>query len=231
MLAGNGAGQVPDHLMPEATSLIIRGMDARGHACVFKRLRPENAAREDLALRLQNEARVLAHLAGVPGVIRLLEVRQAPLTLVLEFADGGSLENRLRGVLSPGDRTRVARELLAVVAACHARGVTHRDIKPSNLLFVGESLRLADFGVAAWGDPPRALPEGWEEEEVGTPPWSAPELRKNATGVVSPAVDVYGVAMILAALLGDAITESIAAARSEDPSRRPSLNELARSVP
>jgi serine/threonine protein kinase len=216
--------------MAQATSQITSGEDAMGHPCVFKRMRPENAAREDLALRLRNEARVLAHLAGVPGVIRLLEVRQAPLTLVLEFADGGSLEERLRGVLSPGARRRIARELLAAVAACHARGVTHRDIKPSNLLLVGESLCLADFGVAAWGDPPRALPEGWEEDAVGTPPWSAPELRENATSAVSPAVDVYGVAMMLTALLGDGASESIAAARSENPARRPSLEELARSL-
>lgn len=217
--------------MTQATSLITRGMDARGNPCAFKQLRPEDAMREDFALRLQNEADVLLHLAGTPGVIRLLEVRQAPLTLLLEFADGGSLDDRLRGGLSLGNRKRIASELLAVVAACHARGVTHRDIKPSNLLFVGDALRLADFGIAAWGDPPRALPDGWQEDEVGTPPWSAPELRKNATGVVSPAVDVYGVAMTLAALLGDAASEAIIAARSDDPRRRPSLEELGRSLP
>ena len=217
--------------MTQATSLITRGMDARGNPCAFKQLRPEDAMREDFALRLQNEADVLLHLAGTPGVIRLLEVRQAPLTLLLEFADGGSLDDRLRGGLSLGNRKRTASELLAVVAACHARGVTHRDIKPSNLLFVGDALRLADFGIAAWGDPPRALPDGWQEDEVGTPPWSAPELRKNATGVVSPAVDVYGVAMTLAALLGDAASEAIIAARSDDPRRRPSLEELGRSLP
>lgn len=216
--------------MAHATSQIIRGEDASGHPCVFKQLRPENAAREDLVLRLQNEARVLSHLAGVPGVIRLLEVREGPLTLVLEFADGGSLEDRLRGVLRPRNRRRIAIELLTVVAACHARGVMHRDIKPSNLLFIGASLRLADFGIAAWGNPRRALPEGWEEDEVGTPPWSAPELRRHATAAVSPAVDVYGVAMTLTALLGDAASESVVAARSENPARRPSLEELTRSL-
>ena len=216
--------------MPQATALIVRGTDARGNVCVYKQLRAEDAGREDLALRLQNEAAVLAYLADVPGVIRLLEVRHAPFTLVLEFADGGSLEDRLHTIVPAGDRRRIAMELIAAVAACHARGVTHRDIKPSNILFVGESLRLADFGVAAWGDPPRALPAGWEEDEVGTPPWSAPELGTHATGVVAPSVDLFGVGMTLTALLGDAASDSVAAARSEDPRRRPSLEELAGSL-
>jgi serine/threonine protein kinase len=216
--------------MSRATSLIRRGTDPLGHPCVFKSLRPEDATREDLVLRLRNEAAVLGQLARTPGVIRLRGVRESPLTLVLEFADGGSLDDRLAGMLPPADRRRFAHELLGAVSACHARGVTHRDIKPSNLLLVRDSLRLADFGVAAWGVPPRALPAGWEEDAVGTPPWSAPELRENATGVVSPAVDVYGVAMVLSALLGDTASDTIAAARSEDPGRRPSLDELARSL-
>jgi serine/threonine protein kinase len=181
-------------------------------------------------LRLQNEASVLSHLAGTPGVIQLVEVRTAPFTLVLEFADGGSLDDRLSGAIQPDAQRRIARELVTAVAACHARGVVHRDIKPSNVLFVGDSLRLADFGVAAWGDPPCAVPEGWEEDAIGTPPWSAPELRRNATDVVSPAVDVYGVGMVLTALLGDTVSKAVVAARSDDPEHRPSLEELARSV-
>jgi eukaryotic-like serine/threonine-protein kinase len=211
-------------------SLIVRGTDAGGHPCVFKRLRPEDASREDLAMRLRHEASVLTHLAGAPGVIRLLDVREAPFTLMLELADGGSLGDRLRDTLPPDEQRRIARELVAAVAECHARGVIHRDLKPSNLLFVDGSLRIADFGVAAWGTPRRAVPEGWEEDEVGTPPWSAPELRTNATGEVAPAVDLYGLGMVLTALLGSGASQAVVAARSEDPARRPSLEELARSL-
>lgn len=217
-------------MMPHAASWIERGTDRSGRPCVFKRLHPGDAGRADLVLRLENEAAVLHFLAGTPGVIALREVRRDPLILVLELADGGSLDERLEAGLAAPIRRRVARELVSVVTGCHARGVVHRDIKPSNLLFAGGSLRLADFGVAAWGTPPRALPEGWEEGQVGTPPWSAPELRGNATGVVSPAVDVYGVAMVLAVLLGASTSEPVARARDEDPGRRPSLGELARSL-
>jgi serine/threonine protein kinase len=216
--------------MARPASLITRGVDAHGRPCVLKQLRPEDLGREDLALRLRNEAGVLAHLAGTVGIIRLLGVHQDPFTLVLEPADGGSLDDRLHAEMPVKERVDVARELVAAVAACHARGVVHRDIKPSNILFVRDAVRLADFGVAAWGEPPRAVPEGWEEDAVGTPPWSAPELRKNATGVVGSAVDIYGVGMVLTVLMGETASESIIAARSEDPSRRPSLSEIARSL-
>jgi serine/threonine protein kinase len=160
----------------------------------------------------------------------LLEVRSDPRTLVLELADGGSLENRLHDDLTWEERGRLARELIAAVAACHARGVTHRDIKPSNLLLVGGALRLADFGVAAWGNPRRALPEGWEEDEIGTPPWSAPELRRHATAAVSPAVDIYGVGRVLTVLLEGAASETVTAALNVDPVRRPQLDQLARAL-
>jgi serine/threonine protein kinase len=216
--------------MAVPTSHISHGFDATGTRCVFKQLRTEDAHREDLALRLANEAAVLTFLSGTPGVIRLLEVRHSPLTLVLEAADNASLDVRLRGALPLAEGRRIAGELVSAVAACHRRGVVHRDIKPSNLLFVDGALRLADFGVAAWGEPRRALPEGWEEDEVGTPPWSAPELRIHATAAVSPAVDVYGVAMVVSALLGEPVSETIVAGRSNDPAHRPSLDEIARSL-
>lgn len=217
-------------------SLITRGTTPDGTPCAVKQLRPADIRREDLALRLDNERRVLTFLAGTPGIIRLLDVRPQPLALMLEWADGGSLDHRLdAGTLSAAERNRASRQLIAAVGACHDRGVIHRDIKPSNLLLVGGDLRLADFGVAAWGSPPRALPAGWEEDEIGTPPWSAPELRHAATAAVSPAVDVYGVARTLDALLlserpdggrSGPLSKWITAALDENPERRPSLGEL-----
>jgi serine/threonine protein kinase len=214
--------------MPAPASLITFGRNRFGTPVARKRLRPDDAGREDLALRLANEMAVLEYLDGTPGVIRLLDIDRDPLTLVLEWADGGSLQDRLESGLPEEERRAVATALVAAVAACHARAVVHRDIKPSNLLFVGGTLRLADFGVAAWGTPRRALPEGWEEGPVGTPPWSAPELRQGGTGRVDESIDVYGVAMTLDALLGRSARRR--AARSDDPRQRPTLVELGATI-
>ncbi|MGH7592304.1 MAG: protein kinase domain-containing protein [Gemmatimonadales bacterium] len=232
--------------MADAGALITQDVAPDGSPCAVKRLRPGDIHRDDLRLRLDNEGRVLAFLAGTPGVIRLLGVREHPLALLLEWSDGGSLDERLRaGNLTGAQRRRVALELVAVVRACHARGVTHRDIKPSNVLFVAGAVRLADFGVAAWGVARRAVPDGWEEDEVGTPPWAAPELRRAATTQTAPAVDVYGIARTLAALLdiapvdrvplvgratGPTLSAWITAALSEAPERRPPLSELQRLI-
>lgn len=222
--------------MIRPTFLITREVAPGGLTCAVKRLRPADIDRADLALRLDNERQVLTLLAGVPGVIRLLGVRSPPLSLLLEWCDGGSLDDRLRETSVTATQWRqFARELVEVVAGCHRLGVTHRDIKPSNLLFRDGRLRLADFGVAAWGVPRRALPEGWEEDEIGTPPWSAPELRHAAGGATSPAVDVYGVARTLDAVLRAgpsessvpaALSEWIATALCEEADRRPALSEL-----
>ncbi|MGH7584133.1 MAG: protein kinase domain-containing protein [Gemmatimonadales bacterium] len=213
-----------------AAFAITVGRTAAGERCVFKQLRPDDAQREDLVVRLRNERAVLASLDGVPGVLRLLDASGDPPVLTLEYADGGSLADRLeRGRPAPEEARRTARDLLAALTGCHARGVIHRDVKPSNILFVGGELRLADFGLAAWGDPPRALPPGWEEDDIGTPPWSAPELRHHAANRTTMAADVYGAAMVLLAI-GIPRSAALDAALDDDPALRPTLGELERSL-
>lgn len=216
----------------QPASLITAGTTGAGERCAVKQLRPGNETRQELALRLDNERRVLEYLAGTPGVIRLLGVRQSPMALLLEWADGGSLDEWLRREpVANSYRFSLAYTLVAAIVACHSRGVVHRDIKPSNLLLVGTTLRVADFGLAAWGEPRRALPDGWEDGAIGTPPWSAPELAGGGDAALAPAVDVYGVARTLRVLLpAGAVTGAVAewldAALSVAPPARPSLNEL-----
>jgi serine/threonine protein kinase len=212
----------------EATSLVEAGHDADGRPCAFKQLRPAYRDREDLALRLDNERTVLSLLHRVPGVIQLRGVRLVPLVLVLEWADGGSLADRLEAESGPlANGPPIVRRLLSAIAAVHARGVVHRDIKPSNILFVRGRPCLADFGVAAHGVPLRALPPGWEEDDVGTPPWSAPELRADAGTHSAFANDVYGAAMVAYAVCGgDRLPAVFTAALDENPGRRPSIERL-----
>lgn len=216
----------------DATSLIESGHDAHGRPCAFKQLRPAHRDREDLALRLDNERAVLSRLHGVPGVIRLLGVRHSPLVLVLEWADGGSLADQLDAPPGPlAHGPAMVRQLLRALRAVHSRGVVHRDIKPSNILFIGGRLCLADFGVAAHGVPLRALPAGWVEDDIGTPPWSAPELRVDAGQHSGFANDVYGAAMVAHAVCGaDRLPAPFATALDENRDRRPSIDALIASL-
>jgi len=59
------------------------------------------------------------------------------------------------------------------------------------------SWRLVDLGVAAHGSPPRGMPEGWVEEEVGTPGFAAPELLADPSAA-GAAIDVFGLGATLA---------------------------------
>lgn len=52
-----------------------------------------------------------------------------------------------------------------------SRGLQHCDIKPSNLLLLGNSAKIADFGLCA-GTSWKTHRSGWR----GTPPFAAPEL-------------------------------------------------------
>jgi serine/threonine protein kinase len=52
-----------------------------------------------------------------------------------------------------------------------SRGLQHCDIKPSNLLLVGDSVKIADFGLCA-GTSFHTHRNRWR----GTPPYAAPEL-------------------------------------------------------
>jgi serine/threonine protein kinase len=66
--------------------------------------------------------------------------------------------------------TQVAQQLLNALAYLHERGIVHRDIKPENVLFVGDTVKLADFGSANFQDKVR------RETVCGTPEYLAPEM-------------------------------------------------------
>lgn len=155
--------------------------------------------------RFWNEATVLGRVGGRHHVIELIARVGTPAALVLEWAMGGALRERIH----PGGFSEPPRpldtvtalglgiDLVEALAWIHGQGVFHRDLKPSNVLLdAGGRALLADFGIAASGDPPRSLPDGWEDELVGTIGYSAPELL-NRAGTATRAVDLYGLGATL----------------------------------
>ncbi|MEZ4586569.1 MAG: serine/threonine-protein kinase, partial [Gemmatimonadales bacterium] len=160
--------------------------------------------------RFWNEAAVLGRVGGRHHVIELIARVASPAALVLEWAMGGALRDRIhpRGFSHPASpldlRTVLGLgiDLVEALAWIHGQGVFHRDLKPSNVLLdAGGRALLADFGIAASGVPPRSLPDGWEDEEVGTLGYAAPELLSQAA-TANGAVDLYG----LGATLYEALT-------------------------
>jgi serine/threonine protein kinase len=66
--------------------------------------------------------------------------------------------------------TQIAHQLLSALAHLHDCSIVHRDIKPENVLFVGETVKLADFGSANFVDKVK------RETVCGTPEYLAPEM-------------------------------------------------------
>jgi serine/threonine protein kinase len=215
---------------------ILEVRDGRGQRRALKQLRAGREEREDLGLRLRHEGDVLAALSGLPNIIALVAQRTSGSpALMLEVADGGDVAALLEasgGRLSSALARHLGLQLCSVLAAVHSQGIIHRDVKPSNLLLVAGELRLADFGVAAVGHPPRALPDGWEEGVVGTEPYAAPEQVQAGAARITATADVYAAGVTLAAFLGKRLVagarvpEWLLPALESDPGNRPSSAEL-----
>ena len=145
--------------------------------------------------RLAREGQALAQVDH-PHLLRVHEAGEqaGQPYLILEFAAGGSLQQRAsRAPLAEPEARRVFAQAARGLAALHAAGIVHRDIKPANLLFTGEGeLKLADFGLARVSDRSRLTETG---TLLGTPLYMAPEqARAEEAG---PPADVYGLAASL----------------------------------
>lgn len=197
-----------------------------GSPVALKRYVPNEAVPEG-ALRFRSERDLLIRLGGAHHLIRCLGALDDPPALVLEWASAGNLRDRLypmgRGSVAlafSGDEvTDIGREIGDALAWLHANGVIHRDVKPSNILVMGDgTVRLADLSVAASGHPPRGLPEGWIEEEVGTLGYAAPELLRDPAAA-TPASDVYSLGATLYELLTGRLPFDLGPHQSEDEYR------------
>jgi outer membrane protein assembly factor BamB len=141
---------------------------------VVKVLHPR--ASGDASLR---EARAIAAVRH-PNVVTLYHVEQSgdAACLVMEYVDGGSLQQRLaRGALGGDEFRRVATGVLDALQAVHDAGAVHRDVKPSNVLLTRDGQpKLADFGVAHL--PGMETTVGGEGTTVGTVRYMSPEQAK-----------------------------------------------------
>jgi hypothetical protein len=152
---------------------------------------------DDETGRVISEAKAQAGLSWHANVVSLYS--QGVTTdgfpyLVMEYAPGGSLQDRVRdhGPLSEQEWRRVGAELSSALAAAHDAGVVHCDVKPSNVLFAADgSVRLADFGIAR----ATGMTSGTLDSIEGSLTYVPPELLDGYRP--SAANDVYSLALTL----------------------------------
>jgi serine/threonine-protein kinase len=153
--------------------------------------------------RLLAEGRVQAGLDHPNALVvtDVIDVDGSP-GLVMEYVDGGSLEEWIQPSVSREQRLEVFRSVCDAVASAHEAGWIHRDLKPANVLVkrVGTKVvpKVADFGLVKTlrGQQPHDGPATRDGATMGSPGYMAPEQIENAADVDARA-DVYSLGCLL----------------------------------
>ncbi|HUB82432.1 MAG TPA: protein kinase [Bryobacteraceae bacterium] len=103
--------------------------------------------------RFEREARAIAAL-NHPSVCTLYDV--GPNYLVMEFVEGVSLQQWMRGRIVPlAEVLQYAAQIAAAMQAAHEAGIVHRDLKPGNVMVTKTgAVKVLDFGLAKVVPPP-----------------------------------------------------------------------------
>jgi serine/threonine protein kinase/Tol biopolymer transport system component len=155
--------------------------------------------------QFKREGNILGRLAH-PHIAQLLDAgvaRGGQPYLVLEHVDGEHIDRYCdQRLLNVEARARLFLDVLEAISHAHVHLIVHRDIKPSNVLVTTEAqVKLLDFGIAKLLEEQGRVGAATLSHEGGwmTPEYAAPE--QVTGGPVTTATDVYGLGVLLYALM------------------------------
>jgi len=183
-----------------ATVYLARDLTRDGARTAVKIFHLKEAERAWMMKRFAQEIESLKRMDH-PNVVRFLEAgetsRGEPF-LAMDFVEGQTLRNRLRG--GPLARETTAELILQIGAALdaiHRVNVIHRDIKPENLMLTPEGrIVVIDFSIAIARDP-RATQHALSVA-AGSFFYMAPE---QVYGFAAHATDIYSFALVVFEML------------------------------
>lgn len=159
-----------------STTYLVENRDTRELYVIKKNDRSPAGLKEARILsKLKNEN--IVNIFGAGG-------DQRRFVCVMEYAQGGSLADRMVKKYPPDKATPIISDIASALQFAHRNGVVHGDLRPSNVLFTKEEIvRVTDFGL-----PPHynLMEKNW---------YAAPEKR------VSKQADIYSLGVILHNLL------------------------------
>jgi eukaryotic-like serine/threonine-protein kinase len=175
--------------------------------------------------RFQREAEAVGRLRH-PNIVQIHATGEhgGRSFLVLEYVEGGSLDQWQNGIPQPSREAAGLIETLArAMHAAHLEGVVHRDLKPANVLRTTDGTpKITDFGLAKQLESTAAQTQSGAI--LGTPSYMAPEQAGGKGKVVGPSADVYSLGAILYELLtgrppfkGETSLETIQQVANDEP--------------
>ena len=165
-----------------AMGTVYKAEDLRLSRVVCVKLaKPQHFSNEEVRLRFQTEARVIARIDH-PGVIAIFdagELEDGSVYIVMEWLEGADLQALLRerGRGAPREVARLLRQGAAALHAAHQEHIVHRDVKPANIFLQrgadGPLVKLLDFGAAKQVEGDVSMTH--TGRAIGTPRYMSPE--------------------------------------------------------
>jgi serine/threonine-protein kinase len=212
-----GSGGMADVWLAEDTEL--------DRNVAIKILHDRFAQDSEFVQRFQREAQAAAGLQH-PNVVGIFDrgAFNGTYFIAMEFVDGPSLKDLVRGGMGTKDAINFTRQILNAARFAHRKGIIHRDLKPQNVLIDDEGrARVADFGIARGGENSDITATG---SVMGTAQYLSPEQAQGKP--TTPRSDIYSIGVILyEALTGQVPFEgdsavSVALKQVSEAPRRPS---------
>ncbi len=151
--------------------------------------------------RMRHEAEMLLSLQH-PHIVRLQDtgtLNDDLRYLVLEYLEGVTLRDTLLRQPRPtlAEALRITLTLADALAHVHARGIVHRDLNPRNVMLCSKEriVKLIDFGIAKFPQPPNVPPFTQHSQLRGTVAYASPEQCQNET--LDARSDLYSLGVML----------------------------------
>src|SRR5262249_20237627 len=130
------------------------------------------------------------------------------LYLAMEYLEGATLTQVLSsGPLALDRAVDIVSQGAAGLNAAHELGIVHRDLKPDNIMLVqqrgGETVKLADLGIAKAGEGEGGQRVPRTGLGVGTPEYMSPE--QLAGDPIDGRSDQYSLALVLYRMLSGSL--------------------------
>jgi hypothetical protein len=157
-----------------------------------KLIRPQNDKhRHDVLHEIRAMSR-LAHpnLLGYRSAGEAMLGGQSLIFIASELAEGALEDGLQHGLMTTSSAAALTRDLAHALIYLAQRGVVHRDLKPANVLCVGQSWKVADFGLAR-GAAGSAL---HQTAAAGTLVYMSPEA---IDGEIGAPVDIWALGVML----------------------------------